>query len=60
MCEGSDLISGGTTCLLHHDNAPAHAALLTRRFLINNNMTVVHILLTRPTVHPATFSYFQN
>jgi len=27
--------------LLHHDNAPAHAALLTRRFLTNNNMTVV-------------------
>ena len=29
------------TWLLHHDNAPAHAALLTRRFLTDNNMTVV-------------------
>ena len=29
------------TWLLHHDNAPAHAALLTRRFLNDNNMTVV-------------------
>ena len=28
------------TWLLHHDNAPAHAALLTRRFLTDNNMTV--------------------
>ena len=29
------------TWLLHHDNAPVHTALLTRRFLTNNNMTVV-------------------
>ena len=29
------------TWLLHHDNAPAHAALLTRRFLTDNNMTLV-------------------
>ena len=29
------------TWLLHHDNAPAHAALLTRRLLTDNNMTVV-------------------
>ena len=29
------------TRLLEHDNAPAHAALLTRRFLTDNNMTVV-------------------
>jgi len=27
--------------LFHHDNAPAHAALLTQRFLTDNNMTVV-------------------
>ena len=27
--------------LLHHDKAPAHAALLTRRFLTDNNTTVV-------------------
>jgi len=27
--------------LIHHDNAPAHAALLTRRFLTDNYMTVV-------------------
>jgi len=25
------------TWLLHHDNAPAHASLLTRRFLTDNN-----------------------
>ena len=29
------------TWLLHHDNAPAHAALLTRWFLTDNNMTLV-------------------
>ena len=29
------------TWLLHHDKAPAHAALLTRRFLTDNKMTVV-------------------
>ena len=29
------------TWLLHHENAAAHAALLTRRFLTDNNMTVV-------------------
>ena len=29
------------TWLLQHDNAPAHAALLTRRFLTDNDMTVV-------------------
>ena len=29
------------TWLLHHDNAPSHAALLTRRFLTDSNMTVV-------------------
>ena len=29
------------TWLLHYDNAPAHAAPLTRQFLTDNNMTVV-------------------
>ena len=29
------------TWLLHHDNAPAHTALLIRRFLTDNNMTVI-------------------
>jgi len=29
------------TWLFHHDNAPTHAALMTRRFLTDNNMTVV-------------------
>ena len=29
------------TWLLHHNNAPAHAALLTRWFLTDNNMNVV-------------------
>ena len=29
------------TWLLHHDNAPAHSALLTRRFLTDNNMSMV-------------------
>jgi len=29
------------TWLLQYDNAPAHAVLITRRFLTYNNMTVV-------------------
>jgi len=41
MCEGSDLVSGGKTWLLHNDNAPAYAALMTLRFLTDKNMTVV-------------------
>ena len=48
------------TWLLHHDSAPAHAALLTRRFLTDKSMTGCHILPTHPTLCPATFSYFQN
>jgi len=37
------------TWLLHHDNVPAHAALLTRWFLTNNNMTgATSSLLARP------------
>ena len=31
-----------TTWLLHHDNAPAHAALLTRRFLTDNMIVGPH------------------
>ena len=47
------------TWLLHPDNAPAHAALLTRQFLTDNNMTVVPYP-TYPPLQPATFSYCQN
>jgi hypothetical protein len=37
------------TWLLHHDNVPAHAALPTRRFLTDNNMTgATSSLLTQP------------
>jgi transposase len=48
------------TWLLHHDNAPAHSALLTRRFLIDNNMTVVPHPPYSPYLAPSDFSYFQN
>ena len=44
------------TWLLHHDNAPAHAALLTRRFLTDNHMTVVPQSLYSPDL--ATSDYF--
>ena len=48
------------TWLLHHDNAPSYAALLTRRFLTNNNMTVVPHPPYSPDLAPSDFSYFQN
>ena len=43
------------TLLLHHDNAPAHAALLTRRFLTDNNMTVVPHPPYSPDLAPRVF-----
>ena len=36
------------TWLLHHDNAPAHAAHLIQQFLTDNNMTVVPHPPSRP------------
>ena len=48
------------TWLLHHDNAPAHAALLTRRFLTDNKMTVVP---QSPYLHdlaPSDFFFFSK
>jgi len=58
MCKGSNLISGGTTWLLHHDNAPAHAALLTRRFLTDSNMTVVPLPPYSHDLAPSDFFLF--
>jgi transposase len=46
------------TWLLHHDNAPTHAALLTRRFLTNNNMTEVPHPSYSPDLAPSDFSLF--
>ena len=46
------------TWLLHHDNAPAHAALLTQRFLTNNNMTVVPHPPYSPDLAPSNFFLF--
>ena len=46
------------TRLLHHDNAPAHAALLTRRFLTDNNMTVVPHPPYSPDLAPSDFFLF--
>ena len=46
------------TWLLHHDNAPAHAALLTRRFLTDNNMTVVPHPPCSPDLAPSDFFIF--
>ena len=46
------------TWLLHHDNAPAHAALLTRRFLTDNNMTVVPHHPCSPDLAPSDFFLF--
>jgi len=46
------------TWLLHHNNAPAHAALLTRRFLTDNNMTVVPHAPYSPDLVPSDFFLF--
>ena len=48
------------TWLLHHDNVPAHGALLTRQFWTDNNMTVVPHPPYSPDLAPSDFSYFQN
>jgi len=48
------------TRLLHHDNAPAHAALLTRRFLTDNIMTVVPHPPYLPDLAPSNFFLFQK
>jgi len=45
------------TWLLHHDNAPAHAALVTR-FLTDNNMTVVPRPPYSPDLAPSDFFLF--
>jgi len=58
MCEGSDLISGRTTWLLHQENTPAHAALMTRRYLTDNNMTVVPLPPYSPDLAPSDFFLF--
>ena len=47
-----------TTWLLYHDNGPAHAALLTRRFLNDNNMTVVLHPPYSPDLAPSDFFLF--
>ena len=46
------------TWLLHHDNAPANVALLTRRFFTDNNMTVVPHPPYSPDLEPSNFFLF--
>ena len=43
------------TCMLHHDNAPAHASLLTREFLKKHETTVVPQPPYCPDLAPADF-----
>jgi len=45
------------TWLLHHDNVPAHAALLTQWFLTDNNMTVVPHPPYSPDLAPCDFLF---
>ena len=60
MCEGSDLISGGTThgcssMTMHQSMLPSWLdGFWPIKWLW------CHILPNRPTLRPATFSYFQN
>jgi len=48
------------TWLLHYGNAPAHAALLTRRFLNDIKMTVVPHTPYSPHLAPSDFFLFQK
>jgi len=61
MCEGSNLISGNTThgCSTMTMRQPMLPSWLDGFWLITTWLWC-HILPTRPTLHPATFSYFQN
>ena len=61
MCEGSDLNSGGTThgCSTMTMRQPMLPSWLEGFWTITTWLWC-HILPTRPTLHPATFSYFQN
>jgi len=61
MCEGSDLISGGTThgCSTMTVRQPMLPSWLDGFWPITTWLWC-HILPTRPTLHPAPFSYFQN
>jgi transposase len=44
--------------VLHHDNAPAHSAFQTRRFLTDNNVTVVPHPPYSPDLAPSDFLLF--
>ena len=61
MCEGSDLISGGTT---HGWSTMTMRQPILPSWLDGfwpiTTWLWYHILPTSPTLHPATFSYFQN
>ena len=44
--------------LLHHDNAPAHSALLVRNFLAKNNNVIMPQLTYSPDLAPCDFFLF--
>ncbi|PNF23469.1 Mariner Mos1 transposase [Cryptotermes secundus] len=44
--------------LLHHDNAPAHTALMVRQFLTSNNMVIVPHPPYSPDLAPSDFFLF--
>ena len=46
------------TWMLHHDNAPAHASLLIRKFLTKHEITVVPQSAYSPDLAPAEFFLF--
>jgi hypothetical protein len=44
--------------VLHHDNAPCHAALSVREFLAKNSIPVVPYLPSLPDLSPCDFFHF--
>ena len=46
------------SCLLHHDNAPAHTSLLVREFLAKNNTVTMPQPPYSPNMAPCDFFLF--
>ena len=46
------------TCMLHHNNAPAHASLLIRSYLAKHQTSVVSHPPNSPDIAPADFFLF--
>jgi len=51
-------ILANNSCILHHDNAPAHTALSVREFLATKQTTVLEHRACTPVLAPSDFFLF--